>query len=215
MQRALLKPFSILVPPFLIQKPIQQQRHERIPDPQQMNNTVATLLSFHTLSRKYLFIIYSRTNLIFFSFLFLFILDAYFCGRSCGTVTVRSTWKGRFGTTYCDMAADGATTTPNWCNTTPYTNADGTAGGEIIFVYTTCDGTDQNKPLAWCFQDPAYTAQGVSTDPNVWRYKMDASLAGDDGQPVSPWQPNSVELLRCQKDPVNYVPLDPGWYANS
>jgi hypothetical protein len=79
--------------------------------------------------------------------------------RSCGTLT-----NGGIETTGHDLQTQECTKsytdTPNYCNTTPYKDANGFTDGKTVFVKVDCV-TNEILPLA--DQDEAYQAPGVST----------------------------------------------------
>ena len=60
---------------------------------------------------------------------------------------------------YCDNSK--LSDTPNWCNTTPYKDANGHADGKVLFVYTDCN----TNAVLKTGQDAAYNYPGVSTGP--------------------------------------------------
>ncbi|PQE15645.1 Cerebellar degeneration-related antigen protein [Rutstroemia sp. NJR-2017a BBW] len=84
---------------------------------------------------------------------------------SCGTLTTSPTGEIAAGyymeneAPYCTKKS--YTDTGNWCNTTPYKDANGHAEGKVLFVLTDC----KTNAVLTTGQDPAYEYPGVSTGP--------------------------------------------------
>ncbi|KAF2666315.1 hypothetical protein BT63DRAFT_428078 [Microthyrium microscopicum] len=80
---------------------------------------------------------------------------------SCGTLTNIPAQSLGKGTYLCDTkSVTSLKNTINWCNTTPQKDANGHAGGKVVFVFTDCK---TNNLLPMAVQDPAYAFPGVST----------------------------------------------------
>ena len=81
--------------------------------------------------------------------------------RSCGTLTVADTYSVGVGDQLVDECDKTSLhDTANYCNVTPFTDKNGNAVGDTIFVLVNCS---TGEPLDMSKQEPAYSYPGVST----------------------------------------------------
>ena len=106
--------------------------------------------------------------------------------RSCGHLSTADLRRmgggmssGIYISDYC--VASSTTTITNWCQTTPYINEDGTAGGETVFVSTGCSGNQ--APLEFCFQSQTYCLPGVSKNASIYDDQIKAHENWDESLP--------------------------------
>ena len=139
--------------------------------------------------------------------------------RSCGSLTcgdwnpeVSGSGGGYPGATVTlsePASCSNVKTVGNFCQSTPYLNADGKAVGVTVFVATDCD---TNKQLAFCYQQKPYLQIDVSNNADVFidylfAHSPDQVAARDISQPAE-----RSAIDECSQDKwTGDFNQDPNW----
>lgn len=130
---------------------------------------------------------------------------------NCAGLTLRSicgvlSWKE---TDYAATTTEvgDVQTQQDWCQTTPYTDSNGTPMGETIFVAWRGGDNGDNSLLDFCWQTPIYLIEGVSKDETMHQKYLDAHVDFDMTKEVL-----TTAVIECERNqaPYDQGPIEPG-----